>query len=174
MKKPSILIQSRWLKVILEDLQLPDGTVIKDFYTAERPAYSGVVPVLSSREILLVKQYRHGPRKNILNIPQGVTQKNESHLATARRELIEEPGYGSSQIKYLGTFDNAPSFLRLQCRLFLSLNVKRYTNQFRDQREPVSVVKLSLTQALQKIARGDIRDMATVIGILRANELLKK
>lgn len=172
--KKRVLVNSRWLKVIRETVRFPNGTEIKDFYIAERPAYAAVVPLLKSNEILLVRQYRQGPRKNILNIPMGVITENEKSIATARRELLEETGYRAGTISPLGTFQNNPAFLRLTCHIFLARNLKREEIRRIDAHEHTKVIRLSLEKAVRKIFNGEIQDMTTVIGIFGACLKTKK
>lgn len=165
--RKQILVNNQWLKVIRENARFPDGTSIKNFYTVERPTYAAVVPLLNNnREIMLVRQYRHGPRRTILNLPMGMITKKEKPIDTARRELIEETCYSAKDISFLGSFQNNPAFLRLTCHLFLARKLKGVRVREIDTNEHIVVVRLSLEDALKKIFRGDIQDMTTVIGIL--------
>ncbi len=106
--KKQILVNSPWLKVVCETARFPDGTSIKGFYTVERPTYAAAVPLLKNQEIMLVRQYRHGHRQNILNLPMGVIAKKEKPTDTARRELLEEIGYRTKDTSFLGAFQNNP------------------------------------------------------------------
>jgi len=174
MKKKQILVDSKWLKVILETVRFPDSTLIKDFYIVERPPYAAVVPLIGNREILLVQQYRHGSRQNILNIPMGVIDKNEKPVNTARRELLEETGYRASIISSLGTFQNNPAFLRLTCHLFLARNLIKKPTMHTDTNEHTEIICLPLEKVMQKIFSGEIQDMTTAIGIFEAYLILTK
>ena len=166
--KKQILVNSRWLKVIRESIRFPNGKVVPDFYTVERPTYAAVVSLLNNREIILVQQYRHGPRQTILNLPMGVIAKNEKPIAAARRELLEETGYLAKNISLIGTFQNNPAFLRLKCHLFLAQKLTAKTKHVTDANEHTAMIRLPLEAALQKIFDGEIQDMTTVIGIFAA------
>lgn len=173
-RRREVLVDEKWLRVIRENVRFPNGTIIEDFYTVERPAYAAVMPLLSASEILLVEQYRHGPRKHILNVPMGVIGERETPRMTARRELREETGYAAGSIQFLGTFDNAPSFLRLTCHLFLARKLRKAPAPTADHTERVRLVRLSLERAAELIFAGKITDMTTVIGILGASVYLRK
>ena len=168
-----ILVDSQWLKVIRENLLLPSGVTIENFYTVERPAYSAIVPIFSNEDVLLVRQYRHGPKKDILNIPMGVLSNDEKPIAAAQRELQEEVGYVSESVTFISTFDNAPSFLRLECHLFLAQDLRERQSATYDQNEQVTVVRLPLMKAIEMVLLGEIRDMTTVIGLFAADRLLR-
>jgi len=172
--KKQILVNNQWLKVIRETVRFPDGTFMKDFYTVERPTYAAVVPLFGNGEILLVRQYRHGPRRTILNLPMGRFAKKEKPMHAAKRELLEETGYTAKRISLLGAFENNPAFLRLTAHIFLARNLKKKINYKTDTKERTTMIRISLQQALNKILRGEIEDMTTVIGILLTYFRLEK
>src|ERR687892_1530745 len=53
----------------------------------------GIIPVLNNSDILFVIQYRHAVGKNILEIPAGKIEKDETPKQAALREMREEIGY---------------------------------------------------------------------------------
>ncbi len=163
-----VLIDEKWLRVLKEDVEFPNGVKIKDFYTVERPTYSAVVPFISPSALLLVKQYRHGPKEDILNIPMGVIDEGESPLESAQRELEEETGYTAQKMISAGVFENAPSFLRLKCYLFIALDLTKVSTKNNDSDELTETIIISIERALKMISSGEIKDMTTAIGIFTA------
>lgn len=168
MNKGKVLINDKWLKVIREDVIFPNNVTLKNFLTVERPDYSAVIPLLDRNRLILVEQYRHGPESLVLNLPMGVIPAGEEPIKTAQRELIEETGYYSQKLSPIGVFANAPSFLRLQGYLFLGEQLIRKKMSTPDPQEETRVVTLSLQEAADKITKGEITDMTTVIGIYYA------
>ena len=82
------------------------------------PGACAVVPVMPDGRIILVRQFRYAFMKEFLEIPAGKIDPNEEILTCARRELSEEIGYDSENMRYLGK--NLP-FLRLYERGYPSL-----------------------------------------------------
>lgn len=117
---------------------------------------------------MLVRQYRHGPRKKILNIPMGIIRKNEKPIQTAKRELQEETGYYAKELLPIGVFENNPAFLRLACHLFLAQGLEKSTPRHRDKKENTALLRIRPSKALRKIFSGEITDMTTAVGILAA------
>jgi ADP-ribose pyrophosphatase len=62
-----------------------------------------VVAVTDTREVVLVKQYKHGLGRAVLDFPAGyLDTPDEDPLACAQRELREETGYESADWVALG------------------------------------------------------------------------
>src|ERR1051326_8226108 len=97
---PLISIQP-WFQISQEEVELPSGRIVNDFYRIVMPEFSLVVPVTSSGELLMVRGYRHGPRKICLGVPGGLIEPGESPLAAAQRELLEETGYRADEWRIL-------------------------------------------------------------------------
>lgn len=169
-QKQSFIVDTPWLKLIREDVRFPGGTVIKDFFTVERPTYAAVMPLLPNGDVLLVEQYRHGPKKKILNVPMGIIGKGEKPIQAAKRELREETGYLAKDIIPIGIFENNPAFLRLTCHLFLARKLEKRPAKHIDKKEHTAPVILPLKKAIANVFKSEIRDMTTVIGILAAKK----
>lgn len=160
-----LLVDEPWIKVISEDVEFPNGVVVKDFYSVERPDYVAVLPVFTDRKIILVEQYRHGPRAKILNLPMGVINKGEATIDAARRELEEETGYMAKKITPIGVFVNNPAFLRLSCHLYIATELESKVAATQDHQEQTEVVILTLDKALEMLGLGEIQDMSTATAI---------
>ncbi len=53
-----------------------------------------VVPITAAGDLILIKQYRPALDRLVVELPAGLVDKGESPEEAARRELIEETGYG--------------------------------------------------------------------------------
>lgn len=95
-----------WMRVWAEDVLLPDGHVVENFYTLEMRDYAVVVALTPNRDVVVERQYKHGPRKVAINLPAGYLEPDEDPLDAARRELLEETGYSADQWCRLGSFAN--------------------------------------------------------------------
>ena len=61
------------------------------------------VAIASHNEVVLVRLYRHGMQQTVLEIPSGGVEASDiSVLAAARRELLEETGYGGGMFVETG------------------------------------------------------------------------
>src|SRR5688572_19598411 len=99
-----------WLTVRQERVELPTGAQIAEYWVSEFPPWVNVVPVTPEGRVVLIRQYRHGIGQVHYEIPAGVADPGDGDReATARRELLEETGYGGGRWSPLLTIAANPA-----------------------------------------------------------------
>ncbi|MCU0586279.1 MAG: NUDIX hydrolase [Desulfobacterales bacterium] len=83
-----------------------------------------MIPLTPGREVVLIRQYRHGTREVTLEIPGGILEAGDTPSAAARRELGEETGYAAAEMISLGCVHPNPAFLENRCHTFLARNAR--------------------------------------------------
>lgn len=75
----------------------------KDTYEyCERAASVSILAFNEKNEILIIKEKRHGYKKNVWFLPGGrIDQPNDTPKSAALRELAEEAGYTAKKIKLI-------------------------------------------------------------------------
>src|SRR5437763_14121744 len=85
------VIDTPYLKIRCEQVVVPNGPVIPDYYIIENRGWVGIVPLTDDGRFLLNNQYKHGLGREGLEFPAGGVDSQEDHpVITARRELMEE------------------------------------------------------------------------------------
>ena len=102
--KESILVKKPWFEVFREEIQLPDGKVIPEYYEIEMPHYTAVFAVTVEQKIIVLRCYRHAIGEVTLTMPGGMIEKGESPLEGIQREFLEETGYKAKEWESLGSF----------------------------------------------------------------------
>ena len=102
--RESILVKKPWFEVIREEIQLPDGKVVPEYYGIEMPHYTAVFAVTEEQKIMVLRCYRHAIGEVTLTMPGGMIEESETPLTGIQRELLEETGYKAKDWKPLGTF----------------------------------------------------------------------
>ena len=102
--KTSILKINPWFEVFREEIKLPDGRVVPEYYEIEMPHYTAVFAVTTDQKIIVLRCYRHAIGEVTLTMPGGMIEEGESPLASIQREFLEETGYKAKEWKSLGTF----------------------------------------------------------------------
>jgi ADP-ribose pyrophosphatase len=153
-------------EITLED----DGGKKKIHHEAERAPVVSVFPLTNKYEIYLISQYRYMLKKTVLEAVAGYVRKNETMIAAARRELKEETGMDAEQLEEIARIQMAGSVFKSTVNLFLAKGLEMGENNLDDD-EVISVVKMPLEQAVEKVMTGEINHASSMIGILMLDKL---
>ena len=100
----SVLDCTPWFHVVADDVALPDGQIIEGFYRIETMDFTMMFPLRADGQVLTLRGYKHGPGKIMYQLPAGyMDRENESPLACAQRELLEETGHVAEEWRALGS-----------------------------------------------------------------------
>lgn len=116
--------------------------------------------------LLLVRQYRHPASRDLLELPAGTLDPNESPETCAVRELREETGYRPGRIERLGGFYLAPGYCSEYQHVFLCSDLSESPLESDDLGEEVQLVAVRLDEALRLAAAGEIEDAKTLGALL--------
>jgi ADP-ribose pyrophosphatase len=95
------------LDVYNETVELPNGRIVTDYLQFVAATFAQIFAETVDGKVILLRQYKHGPRRVHLALPGGHIDADETPLAAARRELLEETGYGGGDWSDLGSFCTA-------------------------------------------------------------------
>lgn len=172
--KSTMVFEHQWCKVRQDEIELPNGKIIDDYFLTIRPDVALVLPITNNQEIVLVRQYRHGACKILLELPAGTFDpEQESPQAAAIRELKEETGYSTEKITLLSILYDNPVKDTNKIHLFIAENVMKIGQQELDITEEINVVLIPLVTVIEKIATGEICVAGTVAAILLGLNFLK-
>ncbi len=142
----------------------------KIHHEAERTPVVSVFPLTNKYEIYLVSQYRYSLNKTSLEAVAGYIKKKETTIDAAKRELKEETGIEAQSIEEIARIQMAGSVFKGAINLFLAKGLEMGDNNLDDDEE-ISVVKMPLSVAVEKVMIGEINHSASMIGILMLDKL---
>jgi len=116
--------------------------------------------------LLLVRQYRHPAGRDLLELPAGTLDPNESPETCAERELREETGYRPGRIEKLGGFYLAPGYCSEYQHVFLCSDLSESPLESDDLGEELHLLAVPLDEALRLAAAGEIEDAKTLGALL--------
>ncbi|MGB3651722.1 MAG: NUDIX hydrolase [Rivularia sp. (in: cyanobacteria)] len=153
----NMVLNHPWCKVRQDEIELPSGKVIDDYFVHLRPDVAIILPITCDREVVFVKQYRHAIGDFFIELPAGgFNPEQESGEVAAVRELEEETGYVASVVKKMATLYDKPSKDMNQIHLFIAENVKKTGKIKLDITEEIEIILIPLDAVLQKIVKGEI------------------
>ena len=155
-------------RIRVDDVRMPDGNV-REREVLSHAGAVGVVAVTPSREVVLVKQYRHAVGGYLLEIPAGKLDREESPTECARRELKEEAGVEFRDLIELTQFHNSPGYSSELFHLYMAeATAIGEMVPDGDEESEMERVIVPLDQALKMIDDREIIDAKSIIGLLMA------
>ncbi|MFM9957905.1 MAG: NUDIX hydrolase [Phycisphaerales bacterium] len=128
-----------------------------EFFLIRIPDFVHVIAVTPARELVMVRQFRHGLEAPTLELPGGLLDASDACPASAaRRELREETGYDAPILRPLPVIHPNPALLTNRAHFFVAENA---TAQFATELEPtedVELVLLPVEQAARAAREGSM------------------
>jgi ADP-ribose pyrophosphatase len=151
------------LRVQRDRVRLPDGSETLREYI-RHPGAVAIVALFDDGRVLLERQHRYALRRDFIEIPAGKLDHGESHLDTAKRELLEETGYVASDWRRLGIIHNAIGYSDEGIELWLAKGLEQ-RGQKLEPGEFLEVFALPLAEARAMVRDGRITDAKTIAGL---------
>lgn len=144
------------LRVRVEEVELPGGRRVDDYYQLDMPAIVCVFAERADGRVLTFRQYRHGPRRVGLVFPGGHVEPGEEPLASARRELREETGCEAEGWAALGAYTVLGNQGGPVAHLFRATGCRRATSPVGGDLEDAEVLWLLPADLWAAAGRGEI------------------
>jgi ADP-ribose pyrophosphatase len=164
-KSSSIVYRSPWMTVYEDQVRKTNGA-IEMFDRISVQDSSVIVPIFKDGSILMVENYRHGARTNLLELPGGLINANEEPLIAAKRELLEETGYEPNTIEYINWTYTWPGRTTQKNFVFLAKELKKCRKPNLEEFEYAKIRKLTKELAIQEIRSGNIKSAISISAIL--------
>lgn len=160
------LFEHPLVRIVKDTVEL-DGAR-RHYYCLESPVDAvATVAVDSQNRILLTRQYRHGLRAVIFDLPSGRLEPGEDPASGARREFEEETGFFPNRFQLLTRYCQFPGMLRVMGHLYFASDLAP-TKQNLDDGEALEVVPMPVPDVLSLIMRGEAVDASLQLGVLMA------
>ena len=124
--KEEVLFNSSFVKMVRDDIKLPDGGLSKRLYLTHGGACA-MVALGDDGTILLERQWRHPLKRSFWELPAGKIDPNEEEIACAKRELIEECGVQAQEWTKLGVINNAIGYSNEHIAIYLAIEMCEMT-----------------------------------------------
>lgn len=139
-----------WFTVRKEKVCLPNGTVMPSYYVLEYPAWICVIALTREGKMVMERQYRHGLGRVVYEICAGVVDPTDANfMDAAKRELLEETGYGNGEWQQLMAVSVNPGTHTNMTYCFLATNVEPVMEQHLELTEDIAVELLEPSEVKQ-------------------------
>jgi ADP-ribose pyrophosphatase len=124
----------------------------------EYPDWVNVIAITREKQFVFVKQYRHGLGQTYFELCAGVCEKEDATpLVSAKRELLEETGYGNGTWREYMVISPNPSTHTNFTHCFLAEDVEKIDHQHLEKSEDLSVHLLSFEEVKQLLQADEIK-----------------
>ncbi len=134
-------------KRLVREYDLPDGKH-KTAYLSDAGQYVVGLAITTDKQAILVKEFRPGPEKIVIDLPCGTMYDYEDPCEAMARELLEETGH-RGKVKLVNIAHTGPysTQKRFTC---LITDCEQVGNQQLDKDEFIEVVKMPLRTFIEK------------------------
>jgi len=163
--------EGRVFNVRRDTVQSPDGRQFQ-IDVVEHGGAVAMIPLEPDHSIWFVRQYRHPIGEVLLELPAGTLNPGEDPELAAARECREEIGLAPAELIHLGETYLAPGYSSEYLHYFLARHLTSSPLP-QDEDEDLQVEKISWDSAWQMLARGELHDAKTVVGLSLARSWLE-
>jgi ADP-ribose pyrophosphatase len=145
---------------------LPDRSE-SDLYIKAEGVTVCTLALTSDQNVILVKQFRPGPKKIFSELPGGYVKSGEEAIDIAKKELLEETGYVGDFQFVTTCFDDAYSTMVRHC--FIATNCKKIEeidntlsdddNENKGYSEIKEVILMPLSEFRELLQSGQMTDI---------------
>ena len=161
------LVQRPWLTARRDKVQLPDGRIIPEYYVLEYPDWVNVIAITTDGLFVMERQHRHAAGSTNFELPCGIVEEGEEPLEAAKRELMEETGFGGGQWSELMVLSANPTSMTNMTHCFLAVGVEKMSEPHLDPTEDLSVHLLSRGEVCSLIKNNEIIQSLMVAPLLK-------
>lgn len=152
------LFREPWLTVRRDNVELPNGNHIPEYYVLEYPDWVSVLAITKDKKFVLVRQYRHGLQYTGYELCAGVCEKEDSSpMESAKRELWEETGYGNGKWEQFLVSSANPGTHTNRTFCYLATDVEIVSTQHLESTEDITVHLFTLDEIKEMLMHDDIK-----------------
>ena len=160
------LVESWLLRMRRERYQSRKSGKIHDFYVTHLADGVHAIALTSDQQLVMVRQFRAGSRRDSLETPGGLLDAGEDPCAAGARELLEETGYAGDAPEFLGTIYPIPALLSMRISTIVIRNARPVAAPHLDQSEELELELVPVKEIPVLITSGRIDHGVCVAGLL--------
>ena len=167
-KSSQTVFEGRVFTVTVDRVSYPDGRTVNMDVIRHRGSVV-LIAMPAPDKVMMVRQYRYVVDKWLWELPAGTVDAGEDLEAAALRECHEEIGKIAGRARKAASFYPTPGFCDELMNFFVMTDLRdRRPDEAAAAQDPdelLTVKEFSIAEARRMVARGEIIDMKTVVGL---------
>lgn len=153
------LVLDAFFKIYCDYLYLSEREPSYPYYSLVTPADAVVILAMTtSSEFLINQEYRYPANKVLLSLPGGYLGKEESALAGAKRELLEETGYCAETFTLIGQAFPCPGITGQKIYFVLAEGATKQQNPSLEPTEQLLTASMKMSDLKKAIIDQQVVD----------------
>lgn len=164
LQRKDVFVAEPWLRLAVEQVQLPDGRIVDDYFQVQMQDYVAIVAQVPDGRVLVARQYKHGVKRVSLTLPGGGIEPGEAPLVAAQRELLEETGYVAEDWQSVCQFVSSANYRCSGGHVFVARQARQVAMPNSGDLEEMEIVLMEPTAIFAAMQQGEI----VVLGAIAA------
>ncbi len=138
--------------------------VVRTWEALERVGVGGIVVMVAvtpSGNVILEKQFRPPMGRDVIELPAGLVEPDESMETAAKRELIEETGWAAKKIEFLAEGPISTGASTETLRAYLCTDLEHVGKNGGDDNEIIEVIEVPIG-SVQEFLRSEQKNGSLV------------
>jgi ADP-ribose pyrophosphatase len=166
------VVDSPHLRLRSDELELPDGSIVPDYYVREAPGFVTIVALTDDQQVVLVRQYRYAADSIHLELPAGTLDHDEPPNDCGLRELAEETGYEADGCELAAEYRPEPVRSTARAYVYIARGARKVGEPKLEPTEHLEVELAPLPRFRAMLADGTIDVGASISAGYRALDYL--
>ena len=164
--KKNIIYQNKYGYTLYDnDVINPAGKKGK-YMVLENHDFVVIIAITPEKKIVMIRQWRYPIDRESLELPAGSIDAGEDKLKCAKRELLEETGYSSSEWSEIKSYWIGNGAIKIKGRIFLAKNAIKTDDTNHEETENIVSELYSYPELERMIENNFIDDERSLIGLL--------
>jgi 8-oxo-dGTP pyrophosphatase MutT (NUDIX family) len=183
MREPSVRRWTRIREEVADDYRIfrvtraifrkPDGRDF-DFFLIRSPDWVNVVPLTPEGRVVLIRQWRAGTDRLVIEVPGGMVDPGEDPAHAAARELAEETGYRPGALQSLGAIRPNPAIQDNRLHVFLARDCTPDGPPHLEDREDIEAFEATFEEVDALVRSGDLDHALVLCALAMARRTLEE
>jgi 8-oxo-dGTP pyrophosphatase MutT (NUDIX family) len=151
--------------------------VLRTWEALERLGIGGIVVMIAvtpSGNVILEKQFRPPVGREVLELPAGLVEPDESMEVAAKRELIEETGWSAGKLEFLAEGPISTGASTEALRAYLCTDLDYVGKNGGDDNEIIEVIEVPIQHAQDYLRAAQTKGPLIDLKVFGLVELAKK